>query len=86
MSSVFVVCQTLSTLAGFLAVEETKLEAMLTQRVTVVGGEAFTKKLGVNDANLTRDAVVKSLYEVFTEAKCLMLHVYNRGRGSACRS
>lgn len=56
--------QALSTLAGFLAVEESALEAMLTQRVVVTRGETFTKQLGLEDANLTRDAIVKSLYEV----------------------
>ena len=57
--------QTLSTLAAFLAVEESALEAMLTQRTVVTRGETFTKQLGLDDANLTRDAIVKSLYEVF---------------------
>jgi len=56
--------QTLSTLASFLAVEESALEAMLTQRTVVTIGETFTKQLGLEDANLTRDAIVKSLYEV----------------------
>lgn len=56
--------QTLSTLAAFLAVEESALEAMLTQRVVVTRGETFTKQLSAADANLTRDAIVKSLYEV----------------------
>lgn len=56
--------QTLSTLAAFLAVEESALEAMLTQRVVVTRGETFTKQLSADDANLTRDAIVKSLYEV----------------------
>eukprot|EP00903_Cladosiphon_okamuranus_P006607 g6454.t1 len=55
--------ETLSTLAAFLAVEESALEAMLTQRTVVTRGETFTKQLGVDDANLTRDAIVKSLYE-----------------------
>lgn len=56
--------QTLSTLAAFLAVEESALEAMLTQRTVVTLGETFTKQLGLDDANLTRDAIVKSLFEV----------------------
>ncbi|CAN0528106.1 unnamed protein product, partial [Ectocarpus sp. 12 AP-2014] len=55
--------ETLSTLAAFLAVEESALEAMLTQRVVVTRGETFTKQLSAADANLTRDAIVKSLYE-----------------------
>ncbi|CAN0100971.1 unnamed protein product [Scytosiphon promiscuus] len=55
--------KTLSTLATFLAVEESALEAMLTQRVVVTRGETFTKQLELEDANLTRDAIVKSLYE-----------------------
>ncbi|CAM9539979.1 unnamed protein product, partial [Ectocarpus fasciculatus] len=55
--------ETLSTLAAFLAVEESALEAMLTQRVVVTRGETFTKQLSADDANLTRDAIVKSLYE-----------------------
>lgn len=56
--------QALSTLAACLAVEESALEAMLTQRVVVTRGETFTKQLGLDEANLTRDAIVKSLYEV----------------------
>ncbi|CAN0342915.1 unnamed protein product, partial [Ectocarpus sp. 12 AP-2014] len=55
--------EALSTLAAFLAVEEAALEAMLTQRVVVTRGETFTKQLGLEEANLTRDAIVKSLYE-----------------------
>ncbi|CAM9750268.1 unnamed protein product, partial [Ectocarpus sp. 8 AP-2014] len=55
--------EALSTLAGLLAVEEAALEAMLTQRVVVTRGETFTIQLGLEEANLTRDAIVKSLYE-----------------------
>eukprot|EP00752_Nemacystus_decipiens_P009414 g8417.t1 len=55
--------ETLPTLAAFLAVDESALEAMLTQRTVVTRGETFTKQLGVDDAILTRDAIVKSLYE-----------------------
>ncbi|CAM9142326.1 unnamed protein product [Ectocarpus sp. 6 AP-2014] len=55
--------EALSTLAALLAVEESALEAMLTQRVVVTLGETFTKQLSAADANLTRDAIVKSLYE-----------------------
>lgn len=66
MSSRILVEQTLATLAEFLAVEETALESMLTQRVVVTRGETFTKQLSLDDANLTRDAIVKSLYEVRT--------------------
>ncbi len=58
--------QTLSTLASFLAVEESALEAMLTQRTVFTMGETFTIQLGLEDANFTRDAIVKSLYEVRT--------------------
>lgn len=47
-----------------LGVEESVLEAMVTQRVVTTRGEVFTKQLGVHDADLTRDAIVKSLYEV----------------------
>lgn len=47
--------------------EESALEAMLTQRVVVTRGETFTKQLSLDDANLTRDAIVKSLYEVRTQ-------------------
>lgn len=56
--------QALATLAMLLGVEETVLEAMLTQRVVTTRAEVFTKQLGVPDADLTRDAIVKSLYEV----------------------
>lgn len=58
--------QALSTLASLLAVEESALEAMLTQRTVVTTRETFTKQLGLEDANFTRDAIVKSLYEVGT--------------------
>lgn len=58
------IVQALSTLSTLLGVEEPVLEAMLTQRVVVTRGEVFTKQLGVRDADLTRDAIVKSLYEV----------------------
>lgn len=44
--------------------EGSALEAMLTRTVTVARGETFTKQLSVDNANLTRDAIVKSLYEV----------------------
>ena len=37
---------------------------MLTQRTMVTRGETFIKQLELDDANLTRDAIVKSLYEV----------------------
>lgn len=50
-----------------LGVTERVLEAMLTQRVVTTRGEVFTKQLGVVDADLTRDAIVKSLYEVRCE-------------------
>lgn len=45
---------------------------MLTQRVVVTRGETFTKQLGLNDATLTRDAIVKSLYEVRTDSRYLV--------------
>lgn len=52
--------------------EEAVLEAMLTQRVVTTRGEVFTKQLSVQDASFTRDAIVKSLYEVrcFTTIYC----------------
>ncbi|CAM9886122.1 unnamed protein product, partial [Ectocarpus sp. 12 AP-2014] len=53
----------LATLASLLGVEEAVLEKMLTQRVVQTRGEVFVKQLEENDANLTRDAIVKSLYE-----------------------
>lgn len=40
------------------------MESMLTQRVVVTRGEVFTKQLDVPNAELTRDAIVKSLFEV----------------------
>lgn len=42
------------------------LESMLTQRVVITRGEVFTKQMSLADADLTRDAIVKSLYEVGT--------------------
>lgn len=56
--------QMLKTLAALLLVEEDVLEAMLTRRTVNTRGETFTKKLGVQDADFTRDGIVKSLYEV----------------------
>lgn len=56
--------QALATMASLLGVEEAVLEKMLTKRVVKTRGEVFEKKLEVQDANLTRDAIVKSLYEV----------------------
>lgn len=56
--------QGLSSLASLLGVKESVLESMLTQRVVKTTREVFTKQLGVRNADLTRDAIVKSLYEV----------------------
>eukprot|EP00903_Cladosiphon_okamuranus_P011080 g10459.t1 len=53
----------LTTVGSLLGVREAVLEKMLTQRVVKTRGEVFEKKLEVQDANLTRDAIVKSLYE-----------------------
>lgn len=47
-----------------LGVEEKLLVAMFTERVIITRGEIFIRKLNVPDAELTRDAIVKSLYEV----------------------
>lgn len=56
--------QAIKTLSMLLGVKETLLEAMLTERVITTRTETFTRKLNVPDAELTRDAIVKSLYEV----------------------
>ena len=56
--------QALSNLASLLGLDEQSLEAMLTQRVVTTHGEVFTIQLDVSNAELTRDAIVKSLYEV----------------------
>lgn len=40
------------------------MKSMLTQRVVTTRGEVFIKQLSVQDAEFTRDAIVKSLYEV----------------------
>ncbi|CAM9285240.1 unnamed protein product, partial [Hapterophycus canaliculatus] len=53
----------LATLASLLGVAEADLESMLTKRVVKTRMEVFTKQLGVQDANLARDAIVKSIYE-----------------------
>lgn len=60
--------QALETLSGLLGVKASLLEEMLTQRVVKRANEVFTKQLGVLEASLTRDAIVKSLYEVGREA------------------
>ena len=49
--------------------EASALEAMLTQRVVVTHGETFTIQADMVNANLTRDAIVKSLYEVQTDSR-----------------
>lgn len=56
--------QALSTLSTLLGVEESMFESMLTQRKVTMRGEVFTKQLDVPGADLTRDAIVRSLYEV----------------------
>lgn len=56
--------QALDMLSGLMGVEASVVEAMLTLREVKAGGEVYTKKLSVQDANLTRDALVKSMYEV----------------------
>eukprot|EP00752_Nemacystus_decipiens_P009298 g8309.t1 len=53
----------LEMLSALLGVKASLVEEMLTQRVVKTRGEVFTKQLGVQDASLTRDAIVKSLYE-----------------------
>ncbi|CAM9621035.1 unnamed protein product, partial [Ectocarpus sp. 13 AM-2016] len=53
----------LKKLSALLGVETSLLEAMLTQREVKTMAETFTKKLELQDASLTRDAIVKSLYE-----------------------
>ncbi|CAM9971674.1 unnamed protein product [Pylaiella littoralis] len=53
----------LERLSALLGVTAPLVESMLTQRVVKTRGEVFTKQLEVQDANLTRDAIVKSLYE-----------------------
>lgn len=72
--------QALSTLSGLLGVEEEKLESMLLQRVIKTRGEVFVRQLSVPDADLTRDAIVKSLYEVRPRQSHLLF-----SRNSSCR-
>eukprot|EP00903_Cladosiphon_okamuranus_P006316 g6191.t2 len=75
--------ETLSVLASLLAVEEAALEAMLTQTVTVAGGESFTKQLSPDNANLTRDAIAKSLYEaLFQWIVCVINTSLGKGEDS----
>ncbi|CAB1102969.1 unnamed protein product [Ectocarpus sp. CCAP 1310/34] len=62
--------ETLSTLARLLGVGEGALGKMLTQRVIVTRGETFIIQLGLDDANLVRDAIVKSLYEAALVSMC----------------
>lgn len=52
------------------------MESMLTQRVVVTRGEVFTKQLDVPNAELTRDAIVKSLFEVRRGLYSLSSEVY----------
>lgn len=53
-------------MSELIGVEVALVRSMLTQRVVKTVTEAYTKKLGVQDAKLTRDAIVKTLYEVIT--------------------
>lgn len=62
--------------------DKSALEAMLTQRVVKTRGEVFTKQLNVQDANLTRDAIVASLYEV----GCRSVVWRGGGRGAVRRA
>lgn len=75
LAVIFLVWQALATLAELLGVEEVVMEAMLTQRVVTTRGEIFTKQLSVQDASFTRDAIVKSLYEVGYFATVLCHHL-----------
>ena len=63
-SSIALSLQALSTLSSLVGVPVSSMESMLTQRVVVTRGEVFTKQLDVSNAELTRDAIVKSLFEV----------------------
>ena len=56
--------QALGKLSALMGIDTALLETMLTKRVVKTGREEFTKKLGVQDAGLSRDAVVKALFEV----------------------
>eukprot|EP00904_Undaria_pinnatifida_P007253 jgi/Undpi1/3658/HiC_scaffold_16.g07028.m1 len=53
----------LGKLSALMGIDTALLETMLTKRVVKTGREEFTKKLGVQDAGLSRDAVVKALFE-----------------------
>lgn len=57
--------QVVETLSALVGVDASLVVSMLTQRVVKARvGESFTKQLTVQEATLTRDAIVKSLYEV----------------------
>lgn len=51
-------------MSALMGIDAALLEAMLTKRMVKTGREEFTKKLGVQDAALSRDAVVKALFQV----------------------
>ncbi|CAM9208802.1 unnamed protein product [Ascophyllum nodosum] len=70
--------QVLDVLSGLMGIEASAVETMLTRRDVKAGGEVYTKKLGVQDANLTRDAIVKSLYEALF---LWMVRVINKSLG-----
>ncbi|CAM9355556.1 unnamed protein product [Discosporangium mesarthrocarpum] len=53
----------LQNLGDLLGVDMGALESLLIQRVVKTRGEVFTKKLDLQDATRTRDAVVKALYQ-----------------------
>lgn len=56
--------QALEFVAGLMGVEASSVDAMLTQREVKTVAEVFTKQLELQDAERTRDAVVKALYAV----------------------
>lgn len=79
--------QALSMLAALLGLEDSALEGMLTVRVVTTRGETFTVQYSVADAELARDAIVKSLYEVralhrtrFAQGRCCVVSYSNRAR------
>lgn len=51
-------------LGSLLGLEADVVNAMLRQREVTTMGETFNKRLGVQEAERTRDAIVKAVYEV----------------------
>lgn len=75
----------METLAALLGLDSALVKSMLTERVVKTRTETFTIKLKVEEASLTRDAIVKSLYEVGPRLGAIDSSEGGAGRGQGTR-